>query len=36
VQVRARLKVSGQELTEQLLHSKAVEAPTLAVRGETY
>jgi hypothetical protein len=36
VQVRDLLKLIGQELTGQLLRSKEVEAPTLAVEGETY
>jgi insertion element IS1 protein InsB len=36
VQVRALLQLIGQELTVQLLRSKAVEAPTLAVGAETY
>ncbi len=36
LQVRDLLKVIGQEVTVQLLHSKEVDAPTLAVAGETY
>ena len=36
VQVRDLLKLIGQELTVHLLRSKAVEAPTLTVEGETY
>jgi hypothetical protein len=36
LQVRDLLKVIGQELTRQLLRSKAVEAPTLELGGETY
>ena len=36
VQVRDLLQLIGQELTVHLLRSKAVEAPTLVVEGETY
>jgi len=36
VQVRALLKLIGQELTVHLLRRKAVDAPTLTVEGETY
>src|SRR5262249_56276403 len=36
VQVRDLLKVIGQELTLHLLHSKAVDAPTVKWEGETY
>lgn len=36
VQVRELLKVIGQELTVQLLHSKDVDTPTLQREGKTY
>ena len=36
LQVRTLLKLIGQELTRQLLRSKAVDAPTLELQGEIY